>query len=371
MRISFFVRTLNQAAGGGSHYNAIQYIRALRSHGHTVTVHVFYQQGNSFPEDIQPVVHEAYGFGLVKERDYLVQLLKELEKDSDVFFLYGVDFIWGGGKYRRLGGKIPCEAYLDAYLSSMGLVNTTTLKAGWYRYKRWFWDKTIGMNDAQHLDRFLPCSPYIGDVYKNFGFPRNRFVVLPNIVPNTTAGVAQPHTAEDQIKVLYIGRLIYDKGIDLLVEALGKLSQFNVKLTIVGDGDLRPKVEELSRKYSLNVTMAGWVPQETVGAFYRDADIFVHPARYPDPAPRTIVDALSYSLPVIVPRKGGSAWIAGESGLVFENGDVHGLTQHLAQLLANTNSVRERLASKGIARAREFEEPIVYPQLEQALTFSN
>jgi len=364
MKVHFFLRTLNEVSGGGSHYNAIAYIRALRRRGHEVSVHVFYNRGNQFPQDIVPEVHEGWALGVVGERDYLVELLRRYEPQADAYFLYGVDFIWAGGRYRRRGGKVPAGVYIDGYLSSMGLVHAASWRDTWYRYKRWVWDK-MALADARHLDRFLPCSPYIGEVYKSFGFPKERFVVLPNIVPDAAEGIARSPQEAKSISILYVGRLTYDKGMDLLLDALARLKEYAWTLTVVGDGEMRPQVERAIAE-GMPVEMAGWVPQPTVGGFYAKADIFVHPARWPDPAPRTIVDAISFGLPVVVPSTGGSSWIADGAGLVFASGDKEELYLALKKLLASETQ-RKEVGSRGPARAQGFREDKVAQQLEDIL----
>lgn len=367
MRIHFFVRTLNDATGGGSHYNSIAYVRALRNGGHSVVVHILYPKGNACPTDITPVVHQGFGLGHLGERAYLARLLKQYESEADIFFLYAVEFAWGGGLYRRTGGKVPVVVYMDAYLASMRRTHAKNLSMKWYQFKRLPWDKTLGLFDAKYVDQFLPVSPYIGEVYKQFGFPKDRFTVLPSIVPSPPTAPVLLHKKDSEIRVLYVGRLIYEKGVDLLIAALARLSNYSWKLIIVGDGEMRNEIENLVRTSKLPIEVRGWITREEVWESYMTADIFVHPARWSDPGPRSIVDALWCNLPVVVPDTGGSAWIAGGAGSVFKTGDSEELTQTLQKLLANTDGIRERLATKAQARAVLFEENAVYPILEKIL----
>lgn len=364
MRIHFFVRTLNTTTGGGSHYNSVAYIRALKARGHEVVVHVFSGGGsNSFPDDITPEVHEGWGLSFLRSRKYLAELLRQYEGDADIFFLYAVEFAWAGGLYRRKGGKVPVVVYMDAYLPSMNNVHLGSTKEYLYHFKRLPWDKTIGLLDASCVDQFLPCSPYIGEEYKKFGFPKNKFTVLPNIVPDQSL----PKIPGTPARILYIGRLIYDKGIDLLIDALKTLKEFSYTLTIVGDGPMRKYVEERVAQEHLPIEMVGWVPQREVAKYYAASDIFVHPARWPDPAPRTVVDALHAKLPTVVPSTGGSSWIAGKAGLVFKTGDLESLTEKLKILLEDKNSTQRELVSHGAQEAQKFTEESVSMQLEEVL----
>lgn len=363
MRIHFLLRTLDEA-GGGSHHNSIAYIRSLRTNGHSVIVHVLYPDGNSFPDDISPIVHQGFGLGHLGERAYIAKLLEKYEAEADIFFLYAVELMWGGGLYRRTGGKIPVVVYMDAYLLSMRTLRQPNFGMWWYQYKRLLWDKTVGLRDACFVDQFLPCSPYIGNKYKEYGFPKEKFTLLPNIVPN----VAVPHVRRktEELTVLYIGRLTYAKGVDLAIEAMSRVKEFNAKLVIVGDGDMRADIEKRVAKSGIRVEMTGWIPESEVGTYYETADIFLHPARWPDPAPRTIVATVQYGLPVIVPDTGGSSWIVGEAGLVYTTGKLEELTAVLRRLLSSP-ALREILSAKGPAQAFRFEEKVVYPQFEHVL----
>ncbi len=366
MRIHYFVRTLNDKSGGGSHYNSIMYIRALRKAGHTVVVHVLYPKNNSFPPDIDPVVHKGFGLGHLGEQAFIVGVLNQYEAEADVFFLYSVEFMWAGGKYRRKGGVVPVMVYMDSCIPSLFTTHRKAMtRAMWlYQFKRWPWDKTFGLRDARHVDRFLPCSPFIGETYIKFGFPKDRFTVLPNIVPNT-ASLGSKRSAHE-ITVLYVGRLTYIKGVDLVVRAMARLKQFNAKLVLVGDGESRLQIEALLSKYSLKAEMPGWIPENEVGQYYKNADIFVHPTRCLDAAPRAVVGALQWGLPVIVPDTGGAAWIAGDAGLVYKTRDPQGLTKALRQMLESPE-LRSRLAEKATQQTERFEERAVYPQLEHVL----
>ncbi len=369
MKIHFFVRTLNDEKGGGSHYNSIAFIRGLREQGHSVTVHVFSGQGgNHFPPDIEPILHDGWGLSFLKSRNYIAQLLKEYEADADAYFLYAVEFAWGGGLYRRRGGKTPVVVYMDAYLPSMNEVHYPTFKEKIYHYKRLPWDKTVGLLDARYIDRFLPVSSYIGNVYKKFGFPKDRFTVLPSIVPppppEVLASTSQKNN--DAVDILYVGRLIYDKGVDVLIDALGELREFSWRLTLVGDGDMRKSIEAQVAQSNLPIDIKGWVTREEVWEAYKKADLFVHPARWADPGPRSITDAMWCGVPAIVPDTGGSSGIAGKAGIVFKTGDKNSLKDALKSFLENP-ALREQLISHTRAEAERYEEHTVYPQLENIL----
>src|SRR3989344_7668311 len=120
MRIHFLVRSLRQE-GAGSHQNALSYIRYLQERGHSVTVHAVNAASfNNPPADIRVIAHAKEKLGLIEGNTFITKLLFTHEKDADIFFLYGVDFIWGAGRYRKSGGGAPGARYLGNFLLSKG-----------------------------------------------------------------------------------------------------------------------------------------------------------------------------------------------------------------------------------------------------------
>ncbi len=355
-RIHFFVRTLNEELGGGSHHNAISFIRLLRETGYEVIVHTFVLSDNRPPKDIQLIEHHGDNFGFLKAQNFLRKLLNQYEPDADLFFLYGVDFMWGGGQYRFHKGKIPVAIYLDTYLDTMKLKKGF----GWlYHFKRTLWDRLIGWRYIKYVDRFLAVSPFLLEQYTHFGFPKNKFSVVPNFF---ILSDCQSHNVDinNPVRLLYTGRIIYDKGVDLLIKAVARLpKKYNWTLRIVGDGLMKNECINLTK--TLNITskikFIPWINARALANEYKHADIFVHPARWPEPFGRTIVEAMEYGVPVIVPSKGAPAWIVGDMGTIFDNGNLEELYSVLEKLIINPE-LRASLGIKAQKRAQTFSKEI-------------
>lgn len=98
----------------------------------------------------------------------------------------------------------------------------------------------------------------------------------------------------DKIKLLFVGRIIARKNVDMLVEAYEMLRyKYNLELTIVGDG---PDLETVKKK-SKTVIFAGVVddPEE----YYKEADIFITPSKYGEGLQGTILEAMSSGLVIV------------------------------------------------------------------------
>jgi len=106
--------------------------------------------------------------------------------------------------------------------------------------------------------------------------------------------------------ITYFGNLSFSKGVDLLLKAFKKLhkKQGNVHLVIGGEGPQRMLLENMA-KHIANVIFTGFIPRKTQLAILAQSDIFVHPARYPDACPTTILEAMALGLPIVASRIGG------------------------------------------------------------------
>ncbi len=352
-KIFFLVRSLNVKSGGGSHFNAIEQITALKRIGYSVSVHTF-TNNNNYPKELEVIQHDLKD-GFISEQLSLCELMKEFEEECDLFFLYGVDFMWGAGRYKKEGGVNKVCVYLDTYLPSMFILSEHQLV---HRIKRFLWDHLIGLRLARKVDIFFSVSPWLQMRYEAFGLPHSKFKLLPNYL-DLKSDVLPNHKRNCKNNVpqlLYAGRITKDKGIDLLIESLSKIEDIDWDLTIVGDGESKSAVQTQVTALGLSsrVNFVPWVSQERLRDMYHEADVFVHPARWPEPFGRTVVEALYNGLPVIVPKEGGSSWIAGEAGYQFSNGNLNSLISVLREALEDVLSGNLSKSNKAKNRASNF-----------------
>lgn len=146
-------------------------------------------------------------------------------------------------------------------------------------------------------------------------FPNNQVVVIPNAVAiaSSPATTQKLHTEErpncsmpnllPKRRALAVGRLSPEKGFDLLLKAWqqAKPTAEAWELVIVGDGPSREKLEKLRSELGLQheVHFAGWC--QDVAAQYCSADLYISSSYY-EAMSRSLLEALSYQLPVIATR---------------------------------------------------------------------
>lgn len=157
------------------------------------------------------------------------------------------------------------------------------------------------------------------------------------------AGEAAPRIAPGPV-VACLARLSPEKGVDLLVRALGELP--GVSALVLGDGPERAALEALAAAGGVTdrVRFAGWV--DDPGAHLLSSDLLVLPSRY-EALPLAVIEGMLAGLPVIAADVGSVAEIVqdGVTGVLVAPDDPAALAAAIGALLADP----ERRAQMGLA----------------------
>jgi len=139
-------------------------------------------------------------------------------------------------------------------------------------------------------------------------------------------------------RVVFVGRLVRAKGVQLLVEAMARLRTPGVDLVFVGDGPERPAVERLARRLGIDdrLHITGFVPHRRVPAVLASADLLVLPSVYEELG-TVLIEAMHAGLPVVATCVGGipEAIEHGVTGLLVEPGDAAGLATAIDSVLSD------------------------------------
>jgi glycosyltransferase involved in cell wall biosynthesis len=164
---------------------------------------------------------------------------------------------------------------------------------------------------------------------------RRKIVVTPNIVPKQEMREPLRKTPKE-LRVLYVGRLTFQKNVFVLIEAISRIQNRDVILTVVGGGPDLAALKSLAVSLKINVVFHDF--QGSLMNFYKDADVLCLPSRW-EGFPNVIAEAMSYGLPAI-----GFSGCAGVSSLIKS-----GINGELADGIDSISSLSSTLSEFDVA----------------------
>jgi glycosyltransferase involved in cell wall biosynthesis len=140
------------------------------------------------------------------------------------------------------------------------------------------------------------------------------------------------------LKILCISRLTRRKGINYLIEAIGKMVEKypNLSLQIVGEGDAKEELEKQAQGANLSpkIEFMGGIAHEKTPEIYNSADVFVLPSLN-EGMSNTMLEALASGLPIITTDTGGSKELVqdGENGFIVKMKDSADIAEKIEKLM--------------------------------------
>jgi glycogen(starch) synthase len=216
---------------------------------------------------------------------------------------------------------------------------------------------------VRRADRVITCSHYMRKhVAEVFAVDRSHVTTIANgidpldltpLEDDLTAFRAR-FAAPDEKLILLVGRLVYEKGFHLALEALPRVIERlgNVRFVVAGTGTAEADLKEQARKTGLakHGTFLGWTGDDTLHSLYRVADLCVVPSIY-EPFGLVALEAMASGCLCLVADTGGLREVVptgGRAALRFRARDSRSLGRMLEKMLTNV-ALRERL----VAEARE------------------
>jgi glycosyltransferase involved in cell wall biosynthesis len=155
----------------------------------------------------------------------------------------------------------------------------------------------------------------------------------------------------------YAGRLVEEKGVDLLLEALSGL-EGTWRAYLLGAGPALQTLRTQAARLGCadRVSFDAPIPSSQMPAYYQQLDVLVLPSRtrpnWKEQFGRVLVEAMACGVPVIGSDSGEIPHVIGDAGLIFPEGQVGVLRAHLARLLGDPD-LRAELSRRGRARVVE------------------
>jgi glycogen(starch) synthase len=218
-------------------------------------------------------------------------------------------------------------------------------------------------------DRVIACSFYMREQIADiFGVEEERVSVIPNgIDPGDLrvqdapelADLRSKFAAPDEKLVLLIGRLVYEKGFQLALEAMPRLIESlpGTRFLVAGSGTHEEALRQQAAELGLleHGTFLGWIGDDVLHSLYRIADVCVVPSIY-EPFGLVALEAMASDCPCIVADTGGLREVVPheEAGLRFQARDPDSLGAMVERVLTDSE-LRLRLVAEASEHVLRFD----------------
>lgn len=383
MRIFFVTSKLkNENTASGSVIELEYMIKELTRLGNEVSVVTVFSRGNDL---IKPPPFKLFEEHCVSPHLFPIQwaaykILKKYEKEADIFHI-DAQFIHGGGLYRMLGGIRPIFAYLirpplikENYVSYF-FEKRFGKTANWPRFSFWkklkyyirFFVERFILNPffASRVDYVSCLNPLLLKEHYDFGLRRAAYgLIIGDTYPMDDimkkVGIDEYSYRKrigrnEKVILYYSGRMAPGKGYDLLLEGFSRVkNKDRFKLILGGNGPEEEMVRETIRDLELEqyVELTGWVSREQMFEYLKKCDAYVFTRWGKTLSTLSLMEAMAFGLPLIVPRGTGLAWTAGKSSITFESENPDDLARQIEHLGSDAE-LRKELSRQCYERLKQ------------------
>jgi glycosyltransferase involved in cell wall biosynthesis len=394
MRVLFLTNFYQTHGSGGEEQSCEQVVEGLKQRGHTTLVLTSMVGTNNVPVeaegiyrsmylemDLVPLWHSINFFTRRKAREkHNLQIFERVleQFDPDIIFIWGM---W------NLPNSLP--AFAEATYPHKVVYRFATYWPTLPSQHEFYW-RAPGRNwysrllkqvlghialamltkqakQAPLTFRHAMCvSTAVRDVLVEAGVPVSHARVIRTGLDlkhySNSGEHHQPDHKDQNLNLLYAGRIYPEKGIDTVIQAMSKLlySQGgrHIMLSIAGSGSVEYEnhLRQLVNQAGLAnyVSFLGWVDPEEMPELLRKFDVLVLPSIWPEPFARVVLEGMLSGLVVIATPTGGTTEILadGENGLLFAAGDADDLAKKII-CLATDPKLHWRLALAGQQTVKE------------------
>lgn len=354
MKIAFVIDAVTKNSGQGQIIYALAKYLAKKRH----EIHLF---ANSIDKDLRkingimfhfiPSIHFTY---LLKNITFLIFAFKKINKDKyDILHLTGAVKL---GPY----DVNTCQFVHHTWAKvSRQFNNRRGLREIYYYIYTWFNAKLEKLVYCRREGTIVAVSNKIKDELAKMRINPNRLTVIYNGVDTKRFNVFEKSTCRkrllkefgfklDDFIILSIGDSTRRKGLDYILDALGKLRDTKIKLIVAGEVKRLLFAEKIRmNEIEDRIEFAGF--RSDMERVYKGTDAFVFPTRY-DPFGIAVFEAMASGLPVIVPKPsicGASELIRNMvNGIILKNASDTDEIANKIKLLSNNENLRQRLSEE-------------------------
>jgi glycosyltransferase involved in cell wall biosynthesis len=362
MKIAYFIDHLRP---DGTQFVLKQLVRGLGARGHEQTVFCL---NDSWDDDLLEHLQELgaeveiigkkslfTGVGLW----FIWRKLRDNQFDAAITLLFASDVI--GRAMSRLA-KIPRV-----------ITSIQTLDVYYHPWQRWLVRRTAWISDVVIL-----CSSHLQEfAMKEEGIKEEQIEVVFHSIrvdefsqPHNPMFLRKEYNLPDTTYVLgSVGRLTYQKGFDILLQAIKLLGREDVFLVIAGAGEDREMLEAKVESFGLQsqVKLAGY--RRDIPEFLSGLDLYVHPSRY-EGMSLAVLQAMASGTPIIATDVEGMSELIvdGKHGWLVPKEDPDTLSSAIKAALASPEVAQRKGKAAQIRAKTQFDEDLMITRWEDILT---
>jgi len=205
----------------------------------------------------------------------------------------------------------------------------------------------------RHVDHALMGTESAAEIWQQKGYT-GPLTVIPQFGTDTDLFKPTAERAERPFTVGYIGRLVEEKGVQVLLEAAAKLPD-NLCVRILGGGPQRDELEAQAARLGIGdrVTFDAQIPSTDIPPYYHKLDALVLPSltrpNWKEQFGRVLVEAMASGVPVVGSDSGAIPGVVGDGGLIVPEGDSEALANAMHTLMDDPQQ-RAELGQRGRQR---------------------
>ncbi len=210
-----------------------------------------------------------------------------------------------------------------------------------YGFFKTFFRKTL----LKKIDSIISYSSVSREYFKSLGFPQDKIFIATNSVDNDFFKIKNFNEKRfDKLKILYCGKLNRRKGVHIFPKIFNKI-KFDFEFHIVGDGELRDRLEKTLLKGSLKnkIFFHGFLQPEEVKILYHNCNLFFFPS-FKDPWGLVVNEAMLGGMAILSSVHAGVTYdliFDNTNGFRIDPEDIDGIVEKLNYLNENMEKLRE------------------------------
>lgn len=232
------------------------------------------------------------------------------------------------GRSALIGTKIPCIFTAHGWAFADGVSDQR--KKFYIFIEKLFSKFCDNIVTVSHQDKNLAVKYNVA--------PSEKQIVIHNGMPDKTIDFPRKNEPSDTVNIICVARFSEQKDHISLLKSLTTIDSLNWTLNLVGKGPLESEVKMLAEQLNISSKINFLGERHDVSKLLSSSDLFILPSNW-EGLPRSIIEAMSFSLPIIASDVGGvSEMVSHSNGFLIPRGDIEKMSNALKTLIENKDT---------------------------------